>query len=75
VIATIGVETMAKKTSKPEINRPSRRKQIVAIKGTDEFKEWIVRFALAERSDMSDLIDDALAAFAKAKGFEPPPRR
>ena len=38
-------------------------------------KAWVMRFAEAERSDMSDLIDDALGGYAKARGFEAPPKR
>jgi hypothetical protein len=38
-------------------------------------EEWLARFAETERSDMVDLGDDALAAYAKTKGFDAPPKR
>jgi hypothetical protein len=45
------------------------------VRVSGAYKAWVTRFAEAERSDMSDLIDDALAAHAKARGFEAPPKR
>jgi hypothetical protein len=45
------------------------------VRVSGAYKAWVTRFAVAERSDMSDLIDDALAAYAKAQGFETPPKR
>ena len=45
------------------------------VRVSGAYKAWVTRFAEAERSDMSDLIDDALAAYAKARGFEVPPKR
>jgi hypothetical protein len=45
------------------------------VRVSGAYKAWVTRFAAAERSDMSDLIDDALAAYAKAQGFEAPPKR
>ena len=51
------------------------RADSVRIRVSGSYKDWLVRFADAERSDMSDLIDDALAAHAKARGFEAPPKR
>ena len=45
------------------------------VRVSGAYKAWVTRFAEAERSDMSDLIDDALVAYAKARGFEAPPKR
>src|SRR5215471_13636150 len=40
-----------------------------------EFKEWLNRFANYCRLNMVDVIDLALADYAKARGFDGPPRR
>jgi hypothetical protein len=52
-----------------------RRAQVLNVRGNQAWKDWLVRFAEFNRSDMVDLIDDALVAYAKAKGFEAPPKR
>jgi hypothetical protein len=52
-----------------------QKKHILGIRGQQAYKEWLVRFATAQRSDIADLIDDALVAYAEAKGFEAPPKR
>lgn len=80
---SIGLETppMAKKKAvtkragRPAAVGEGPKKQILGIRGRDAYKEWLARFAEAERSDMVDLVDDALEAYAKAKGFEAPPKR
>jgi hypothetical protein len=41
----------------------------------DDWKDWLGRFAYFCRRDKADLIDEALEAFAKVKGFESPPKR
>lgn len=69
---------MAKKKSAKVGRPPSQegpRIQVLGIRGRMAWKEWLVRFADANRRDMVDLIDDALEAYAKAKGFEGPPKR
>ncbi len=58
----------------PEV-APSDRVDFVRVRVSGAFKDWLIRFAEAERSDMSDLIDDALTSHAKSRGFEPPPKR
>jgi hypothetical protein len=40
-----------------------------------EWKDWLGRFAFHCRTDKADVIDFALEAYAKAKGFEGPPKR
>jgi hypothetical protein len=53
--------------------RPSR--QVLGIRARAAWREWLASFADANRSDMVDLIDDALEAYAKLKGSKPPPKR
>jgi hypothetical protein len=49
--------------------------QTFVMRLNPEFKEWLMRFANYCRLNMVDVIDLALADYAKAKGFEDPPRR
>ncbi len=78
---SIGFEArpMAKKVKTKQAGRPAAKggpkRQILGIRGSEAYKDWLARFAEHERSDMVDLVDDALAAYANAKGFEPPPKR
>ena len=73
---------MAKKAAKRAASSPGRppavegpKRQVLGIRAGVAYKDWLKRFAEHERSDMVDLVDDALAAYAKAQGFEPPPKR
>lgn len=53
----------------------SERSGYLKFRVSGVFKDWFERFADSERSDMSDLFDDCVVAYAKARGFEPPPKR
>jgi hypothetical protein len=68
-----------KKGSAKRIGRPplaeGPRIHVLGIRGREAWKEWLIRFAEHCRSDMVDLVDDALESYAKAKGFEQPPKR
>jgi hypothetical protein len=70
---------MAKEPPERKMGRPPSsegpRLHVLGIRGRADWKDWLSRFAESHRSDMVDLIDDALEAFAKVKGFEPPPKR
>lgn len=78
---SVGVEVrpMAKKKAAARPGRPAAadgpKKQILGIRGSEAYKGWLSRFAEHQRSDMVDLVDDALAAYAKTQGFEAPPKR
>jgi hypothetical protein len=71
--------TVAKKKAparKQQAAKPADdRVDFVRVRVSGSYKDWLIRFAESERSDMSDLIDDALVAHAKARGFDPPPKR
>jgi hypothetical protein len=79
MLSVLEERSMAKKRTPPKPGRPKTpegpRVQVLGIRGREDWKDWLVRFADANRSDMADLIDDALEAYAKIKGFEPPPKR
>jgi hypothetical protein len=48
----------------------------LVMRGTEAWRDWLVRFADYHRVSVSQLTDEALAAYAKALGFpEKPPRR
>jgi hypothetical protein len=64
----------ARKPGRPPSPRGPRM-HVLGIRAHEDWKEWLTRFAELNRSDMVDLIDDALEAYAKLKRFDPPPRR
>ena len=79
-IAAVAGKAMArKKKAAPRRGRPplpeGPRLHVLGIRGRDEWKDWLVRFAASRRSDLVDLVDDALEAYARTHGFEPPPKR
>ena len=73
---------MAKKKNVLEANRVSShqpekriRTAITNVRSMPDWKEWLGRFADAQRKDVSDVIDEALLRMARAEGFELPPKR
>lgn len=75
-----GIATMAKKQARvtPK-GRPKSEegptKQILTLRGREDYKEWLVEFAEAAGSQLAELVADALAEKAKRDGFRNPPRR
>ena len=62
-----------KKKAKP---RPARRQVAVALKGNDDWKEWLQRASDHCRMSVSALVDVAVTRYVKSQGFdEPPPKR
>lgn len=46
------------------------------VRGSEEWGEWVGRLAVSERLGYPDLVDRALADYAKQVGFkEAPPKR
>jgi len=58
---------------KPQPNRV--RSATSNIRSTPEWKAWLDRFAAHVRKDMADAVDEALLRYARAEGFELPPKR
>lgn len=62
-----------------KMGRPKREGPKVpnafSIRGSQEWREWLVRFAEHHRTNPTQAIDLALAEFAKRSKFEPPPKR
>lgn len=69
------VATMAKKkaATRPQPNRT--RSAVTNIRSTPEWKEWLTRFSDHVRKDVTDAIDEAMLRYARAEGFELPPKR
>jgi predicted transcriptional regulator len=67
-------QTMAKKTVTQAPSRGPKR-VIASFKGTDEFDDWLERFANHLRLPKSTLIEHAIVDFARSKKFEDPPVR
>jgi hypothetical protein len=48
----------------------------LTVRGRDEWKAWVRRLAAADRSSLNELVDRALARYAREIGFkESPPER
>ncbi len=74
----MGVGLMAEpKKSKGKPGRkpdPSRVMQATTmVRSSAAWREWVVALAEFKRTTMSDLIDDALVAYARREGFDKPP--
>jgi hypothetical protein len=65
----------------PAVDKPARKKArplrepALSIRASAGWKEWLVRYADHNRTDMVDLIDQALFRMAREQGFDPPPKR
>jgi len=67
---------MAKKKATGVKGKPSSVPRTVVVRGTGEWADWVERGAKHCRTDVSKLIDAALAAYLRDQGFsEPPPER
>jgi hypothetical protein len=56
--------------------KPEPKPTVISLKGSDEWREWLRRYADFCRTDAAKLIDAALITHAKIVGFtEKPPRR
>ncbi len=74
-----GLDVARKKTDAPGKAKAAppapSKKNLLAIKGFEEWKSWLEEFASKKRMPVTTLIDHALTELAKRDGFrEPPPR-
>ena len=69
------VATMAKKKAAPRPQPNRTRSAVTNIRSTPEWKEWLTRFSDHVRKDVTDAVDEALLRYARAEGFELPPKR
>ncbi len=70
-------EPMARKESKaPQPAEGPTRKNVISIRGTEAWREWLMRLAKHRRLNATDVIDQALVEYADRVGFEEaPPER
>ena len=61
--------------AKPKSAAEPERKNIISIRGTESWREWLTRYAASRRVPVTSLIDQVLAEAAKRDGFESPPER
>jgi hypothetical protein len=67
-----------KKTEPSEGPKPQPRRVRSAatnIRSTPEWKEWLLRFSAHVRKDVADAVDEGMMRYARAEGFESPPKR
>ena len=60
---------MAKKTAKQPA-KPALHRTVLTIKGSEEWKAWLERFAEFLRTPASTVVDHALVRYAKETGFK-----
>jgi hypothetical protein len=67
---------MAKKKPGPRPSPGGRRKVVLALKGTDAWREWFEGFCRYMRAPGATVADQAIAKYAKESGYsEEPPGR
>ena len=67
---------MAKKKAAPKPKPAAAvRKNIISIRGTADWRDWLADYAASRRVPTTSLIDQVLAESAKRDGFRPPPDR
>jgi hypothetical protein len=66
---------MSKKRGPKPCLPGERRDSVVSVGCRTDWKDWLERFAHIERTEPSHLIDQALAALARARHFDEPPER
>jgi hypothetical protein len=54
---------------------PTVRKNVISVRGTEAWREWLNAYAAFRRVPATSLIDQVLAESAKRDGFTPPPER
>jgi hypothetical protein len=68
--------TMAKAKAKGVGREGWRRKPpALQMRGEPEWKKWLEELAAYDRSSAADVVDRALAHYARTIGFRPPPGR
>ncbi len=55
---------------KPAVPDPGPRRTVLTIKGTDEWRDWLLRLSDHLRTPTSTIVDHALVRYAKEMGFD-----
>jgi hypothetical protein len=53
----------------------ARQRNVLALRGTDEWKKWLDGFATRKGMPVTVLVDHALRELAKRDGYADPPTR
>ena len=76
MVATMTKKKPAAREEKPAPKPEQRvRTAVTTVRSMPDWKDWLGRFADAQRRDVPDLIDEALMRMARGEGFEMPPKR
>lgn len=51
---------------------PSARRNVVSIRGTEEWRDWLMELAAHRRLKAADVIDQALIEYAQKYGYTKP---
>jgi hypothetical protein len=71
-----GAGLMAKKKpARPMKSAEPVRKNIISVRGTEEWRDWLIEYAAFRRVPVTSLIDQVLNEAAKRDGFALPPER
>jgi hypothetical protein len=66
---------MAKKKAEPASAVSKRQKNIVVLRGTDEWREWLHGLAGANNAPITVTIDQALKEMSDRLKYKKPPKR
>jgi hypothetical protein len=66
---------MARKGAKPGGKEPSRKKNLIVVRGYEAWGEWVEGLAKHLGTPVVGTVDRALRELAKREGYPPPPER
>jgi hypothetical protein len=61
------------KASEGGQNDAEARRNVVSIRGTEAWRDWLMGLARHRRLAAADVIDQALVEYARAHGYDVPP--
>lgn len=66
---------MVKTARSKALDTSTRQKNVLALRGTEQWKAWLDGFAARKGMPVTVLVDQALRDFAKRDGYSDPPAR
>src|SRR3954466_3514925 len=63
-----------KRRGRPKSSAEGPKGNVLSIRGSEEWRDWVGRLADHSRLKVADVIDRALLAYAKQEGFTEPAR-
>ena len=70
-----GATTMTKPGRKPSGKPDPNEMTTRAFRMRQQYADWLEGLAAYNRTSLAGLFDQAIAEYARAKGFKPPPQR